>query len=173
MDSAQYLAFIPLLIYGLGLSTLLSEWKRIFDPRAIYIPYSLLTLMLTETAVYNIFIYIRIIKELPDQDYIHYLIFLTPPFLFYLATHVFTPDKDSETKEYLIRQMPLFMSLLALFIGSHFIYGLDESKNAFLFRLLFIALTLLIGFLKRPGLIYLLFIIWIITFIFRGNIMAA
>ena len=31
MSTTEFLAFIPLLIYGLGLTILLGEWKRVFD----------------------------------------------------------------------------------------------------------------------------------------------
>jgi len=33
METTEYLAFVPLLIYGIGLADLLGEWKRLFDPK--------------------------------------------------------------------------------------------------------------------------------------------
>ena len=51
MDAAEYLAFLPLLIYGIALADLFSQWKRLFNPKQLYLPYILLTGILTETAI--------------------------------------------------------------------------------------------------------------------------
>ena len=100
MDITQYLAFITLLIYGLGLTALMSDWKRHFELKELYLPYTLLSLVITEAAIYNVFIYIQVIKEFPEQTYLNYLLYLVSPFLFYMAAQVFTPDPGSNTKEY-------------------------------------------------------------------------
>jgi hypothetical protein len=170
MDATQYLAFVPLMIYGLGLTALMSDWKRLFDIKQIYLPYTLLSLMITELAIYNVFIYIQVIEAFKEINYLRYLTFLVSPFIFYLAAQVFTPDPGVNTKEYYIKRMPLFCSLLALLVGSHFIYDLVESKSAVILRLVFMVLIVFIGFARKPALTYLLLAFWAFSLFIRGAI---
>ena len=167
MEASEYLAFVPLLIYGIGLADLLSEWKRLFDPKEWYLPYSLFTIMLTEVAVYNIFIYRQLIEQLPGKSYAGYLLFLIPPFLFMLATVSFTPDKESSTKEYFIKRMPVFFFLLALFIGSHFLFTFHESPFVLINRIAIVVILLITGFTRKIWLIYIVALMWLVTFILK------
>jgi len=169
MDATQYLAFVPLLIYGLGLTALLSDWKRFFDVKEIYLPYTLLSLVITEVAVYNVFIYIQLIAEFKDQSYLSYLSFLVPPFLFFMGAQVFTPDSGVNTKEYFVKRMPLFYSLFAFLISSHFIYELVESQYATVLRIVFILLIIIVGFSRRPWLTYLVVFFWAFSLFMRGS----
>ena len=104
MSTSEYLAFIPLLVYGLGLTNLLGEWKRIFDRNQIFLPYTLMTLFLTEIAIYNVFIYQRVIEKLAGLSYFNYLALLITPFLFYLATLVITPEPGDRYKGELLQK---------------------------------------------------------------------
>ena len=70
MIPSEYLAFIPLLIYGIALADLLSQWKRLFNPKDLFIPYLLMTIILTETALYNVFVYAEVINKLGGQTYL-------------------------------------------------------------------------------------------------------
>jgi len=173
MDATQYLAFVPLLIYGLGLTALMSDWKRLFDVKQIYLPYTLLSLVITEVAVYNVFIYIQVIEEFKEQSYLSYLSFLVSPFLFFMAAQVFTPDAGVNTKEYFAKRMPLFYSLFALLICSHFIYDLVESRYAAIMRLAFMVLIIGVGFSRRPLLTYLVVLCWVVSLFIRGSITVA
>jgi hypothetical protein len=171
MDATQYLAFLPLLIYGLGLTALMSDWKRHFGLKEIYLPYTMLSIVITEVAVYNVFIYIQLIEKFQYQSYLSYLSYLVSPFLFFMSAQVFTPDPGTVTKEYFVKRMPLFYSLFALLIGSHFIYELVESKYAAFMRLVFIALVIGVGFSRKPRLTYLVVFLWVISLFLRGSIM--
>jgi uncharacterized membrane protein len=170
MDATQYLAFIPLLIYGLGLTTLMSDWKRHFDLKHIYWPYTLLSMVITEVAVYNVFIYIQLIAKFKEQTYLTYLSYLISPFLFYLSAQVFTPDPGINTKEYFVKRMPLFSSLFALLTASHFMNDIVETEYSTILRIVFIVLMLVVGFSKKPMLSYLLVFVWAISLIIRGTI---
>jgi len=170
MDVTQYLAFIPLLIYGLGLSALMSDWKRHFDPKQIYLPYTLLTIVITEVAVYNVFIYIQVITKFQEQTYLGYLLNLISPFLFFMAAQVFTADHGTNTKDYFINRMPLFCTLFALLISSHFINELKETPYTTIMRIVFIILIVTVGILKKPGLSYLVVLFWIVSLLLRGSI---
>jgi hypothetical protein len=169
MDSSEYLAFIPLLLYGIGLADILSEWKRLFDPKEWYLPYSAFTIVLTETAIYNVFIYMNLIEQFGGQSYLDYLLMLLPPFLFLLTTSAFTPDKESGTREYFIRRMPVFFSLLALFVASHFLYDFDETFYMKMTRLLVIVIIIIIGFTRKIWLIYLLVVLWAMIFVVKSD----
>lgn len=172
MSSSEYLAFIPLLIYGLGLTILLSEWRRIFNLHEIFIPYTLFTLVLTELAVYNVFIYGHVLDKFAEKTYLGYLGLLVSPILFYLAAHVFTPDPGENTKEYFLRRMPMTFSLFALLVGSNFIYDLEESPLFNLVRILFMILLLVAGFTRKIWITYLIVAIWLVTFLFRGSLLS-
>lgn len=170
MDATQYLAFVPLLIYGLGLTALMADWKRLFDVKQIYLPYTLLSLVITEVAIYNVFIYIQVIEAFKEQSYLSYLSFLISPFLFYMAAQVFTPDAGVNTKEYFVKRMPLFCTLFATLIGSHFIYDLEEARYSALLRLVFMVLVIVVGFSRKPWLTYLVVAFWAISLFIRGSV---
>jgi hypothetical protein len=172
MSVVEYLVFIPLLIYGMGLTTLLVEWKRLFDPTEIFLPYTLLTLVMTEIAIYNVFIYQRLINQFTGQNYLTYLTFLISPFLFFLVTNIFTPEPGDKTKEHFIKRMPLFYSLIALLVASNFIYMLEESIYANVTRIIFILVLLSAGFTRKIWLTYVVVLMWMISFIIRGSIIS-
>ena len=167
MDIAEYLVFIPLLLYGISLADLLSEWKRILEPKHMYWPYSLLTIMLTETAVYNIYVYQNLIEALAYAGYYDYLTFLIPPFLFLMLTHAFTPDKESDTELYFKDRMRVVFLLTALFISSKFLHSFNEPPLALYLRGFFIVTCIIIAWQRKIWMIYLLFTFWVITFATR------
>jgi hypothetical protein len=172
MSTTEFLAFIPLLIYGLGLTILLGEWKRIIDRNEIFLPYTLMTLFLTEIMVYNVFIYERLIEHLAGLSYLHYLVFLISPILFYLTVLVFTPDPGDKTKDHFIERMPLFYVLIALLTATNFFYRLEESIYVSISRIIFIIVVVICGFTRKIWLTYVLIIMWLITLIFRGTIIS-
>jgi len=169
MDATQYLAFLPLLVYGLGLTALMSDWKRHFDLKQFYLPYTLLSIVITEVAVYNVFIYIQLIAKFQYESYLNYLSYLVSPFLFFMSAHVFTADPGVNTKEYFTKRMPLFNSLFALLITSHFIYELVESKYATIMRVVFIVIIIGVGFSRKPRLTYLVIFLWAASLFIRGS----
>jgi len=172
MDASEYLAFLPLLIYGIALADLFSQWKRFFNPKRLFLPYLLFTVILTETALYNVFIYAELIDELAGLSYFSYLLYLIPPFLFMLTANIFTPDKDSETEEYFMRQMPVFFSLLALFAASHFLYDFDENVFTLLGRLVAIGFILVTGITRKIWLFYVIVVLWMFLLFVKGGMIS-
>lgn len=55
MYKIEYLLFIPLLIYGISLSDLLSEYKRLIKDHILHFKYLITVLMLSEVAIFNIY----------------------------------------------------------------------------------------------------------------------
>ena len=168
MDPAEYLAFIPLLIYGIGISDLLSQWKRFFkkkDQDALYI---IITVMLIEVAIYNVFIYLDLVDEMPRHSYMRYLSFLIPPILFQMLVNVFTPDEGTKTRAYFDRNMRLIFSLWALFVASHFIYAFNENFASNYIRIGFFVILLAVALFRRYWLIYLGIVLWLASFSIRA-----
>jgi hypothetical protein len=146
----------------------MTEWKRILDPAEIFLPYTLLTIVLTETAFYNVFIYQRLIDQFAGQSYLHYLSLLISPMLFFLVVHVFTPESGDNTKDYFIKRMPMFYSLLALLIASNFILELEDSKIINISRIVFIIVMVLCGLTRKIWLTHVLVFMWLLSFLVRG-----
>ena len=169
MDSSEYLAFVPLLIYGIALADLFGEWKRLFDKTQWFLPYILLTIVFTEVAVYNVFIYLKLVNQMAGLNYINYLITLLPPFLFMLLVNAFTPDKGDITKDYFLKHMPIFMSLLAAFIASHFLFNFEENPLTITGRIASVVFILAVGFSRKMWLVYLMSFFWLILLLTRTN----
>jgi hypothetical protein len=66
--------------------------------------------------------------------------------------------------------MPLFSSLFALLAASHFLNDIVETEYSTIMRIVFIVLTLVVGFSKKPMLSYLVVFVWAISLIIRGTI---
>ncbi len=169
MDVGEYMAFIPLLIYGIGLADLLGQWKRFFSPEERYFPYVLFTIILTEVAVYNIFIYIDLVNQLAGQSYLSYLSFLIPPFLFLMVTNIFTPDQGTNTRTYFDERLSLICSIAAIFVASHFFYDL---KGLNYIRVIMILLLILLAVFRKKWLIYVLGGVWLVGFVLRASVVS-
>ncbi len=172
MIPSEYLAFLPLLIYGIALADLLSQWKRFFNPKELFIPYLIMTIMLTETALYNVFVYAEVISNLGGQSYFNYLVYLLPPFLFLLTTNIFTPDSGTNTEEYFMKQMPVFMTLLTLFIASHFFYNFNENPPTIIGRMIAGLFVFAAGIFRKKWLIYIIAGIWAITLFLKAGMVS-
>jgi hypothetical protein len=172
MDATEYLAFLPLLLYGIALADLFSQWKRFFNPEKWFLPYLLFTIILTETALYNVFIYAELIDELAGLSYFQYLSYLLPPFLFMLTTNNFTPDEDSDTEKYFRKQMPVFFSLLALFVSSHYLYDFDENLSMLIGRFIAILFILIAGITRKIWLFYVLVALWFFLLFVKGGMIS-
>ena len=168
MSINEYLAFLPLLIYGLALTDLFSEWKRLFDYKSVFIPYSVITIILTETALYNVYTYWDVVKELDHIQYGQYLVYLTRPFLFLLTVNAFTPENESITEEYFQQTRKTFFVLYALFVISYFTYGTYEGDPFTFYRVGIAVLVFYAGFTKKNWIVYFILLIWIVSVTHRA-----
>ncbi len=173
MDPAEYLAIIPLLIYGIGITDLLGQWKRFFQKDDRYPLYIIYTIILTEVAVYNVVIYIDLVNVLPQQTYFTYLLNLLPPILFLMVVNVFTPDDGSKTEEYFHKNIRLMFILITLFAASHFLYEFDEQQGQTYFRIVFILLLSAIAIFKKQWLMYLVAVLWVVSLINKGGMLVS
>ncbi len=173
MKSSEVLAFLPLLIYGFAIAELFRQWKRIIDFKHLFLPYTLFTLVLTEIALYNVFLYSKLVPEISGLTYFNYMIYLLPPFLFMITVYVFTPEKEDDTKEYFIAKMPIFFFLISLFIATHFIFEYQENMGVKVGRIIGIILIMSAGISRKIWLTYLVFALWLIVLIFRGFVVSA
>lgn len=173
MDPAEYLAIIPLLIYGIGITDLLGQWKRFFNKKDQYPLYILYTIILTEVAVYNVVIYIDLVNILPQQSYFRYLSFLLPPILFLMVVNVFTPDEGSPTRDYFEKNIRLMFILITLFVASHFLYSFDEQHGQQYFRIAMVLLLSAIAIFKKQWLMYLVVGLWLIGLVNKGSMLVS
>jgi uncharacterized membrane protein len=173
MDPAEYLAIVPLLIYGIGITDLLGQWKRFFNREDRYPLYILYTIMLTEIAVYNVVIYIDLVNVLPQQSYFTYLMNLLPPILFLMVVNIFTPDEGSGTEEYFKANIRLMFVLITIFVASHFLYDFDEQSGQGYLRIIFIALLTAIAIFKKQWLMYLVAVLWLVSLVNKGGMLVS
>jgi hypothetical protein len=173
MDVTEYLAFLPLLIYGIALTDMFGEWKRLFEPKNMYLPYTLFTIVLTEIAVYNVFIYAAQVSQLNGIAYLDYLIKLIPPFLFMLTVNAFTPDKGADTKDYFEKQMPNFCVMMAVFMGTRFFYDFGESQVLVYGRILSMFLILITGLTRKIWMVYVLVTVWFSLIFLRSGLIVS
>ena len=163
---------IPLLIYGIAIAALFSQWKRFINYKNIYIPYALFTVLLTEIALYNVYLFSQLVDEISMMDYKSYLIYIIPPFIFLIAVNIFTPEKEDETETYFKENMPIFFTLTAFFVASHFFFSYEESSVMFFARIIIIIWLLLTGFLRRIWMVYVFVAIWLLLLISRLSLVS-
>ena len=166
MDVVEYLLFIPLLLYGIAISDLFSQWRRIFGKDS-YLPYSILNFILIEIAVYNVFISSNYIVSLEDVGYFEYWIFLLPPLVFLALALIFTPDEDVDTESYFKSKIRVIFILVGLFIGLHFLETYKFSSELSFPRIVTLIVCAIIVITKSMKWVYFIFLIWLLGLIFR------
>ena len=145
---------MPLLLYGLAIGELLFRWRDYFKKERRYWPHVITGLVLLDLVFANFYYMYGYMQILP-ANYIHFLIQLLHPIIFFLIVSVYTPEADSNVKQYFQDRMRLLFSLLALFIVSN--VHLDYDINLFnAFRLFSIIICLLIAYTRKFWLIWFL-----------------
>ncbi len=168
MDSGEYLAFIPLLFYGIALADLLGQWRRFFDKDYRYLPYFLTTIVFTEIAVWNVFGYLEVVMSLEHVGYAQYWGFLLQPMLFLLTVSALTPESDdTDTEAYFKSRMSLVYGLMALFVLTHMLAGLGWSAPFSYTRVVAVVLCFAIAVTRRVELIYVTALVWLFGLIQR------
>ena len=168
MDAVEYLLFIPLLIYGMALSDLFGEWKKIFTPSKLYIPYALTILFITEIGIYNVYIFFNISDMLAKSTYFIYLLYLLPPLVFLLMVNLITQKEDTIAIEEFFKSKikPVFI-LVALFVALHFVPHYHFDNSIYFPRILAIAFCLLYAFWQKQFLFYIIIGVWVLSIIVR------
>jgi hypothetical protein len=172
MRASEVLAFLPLLIYGIAIAALFSQWKRFINYKNIYIPYALFTILLTEIALYNVYLFSQLVDEINMMDYKSYLIYILPPFIFLISVNIFTPEKDDETETYFKENMPIFFILIAFFVATHFFFSYEESSVMLFARIIIIIWLLLTGILRRIWMVYVFVAIWLLLLMSRLSLIS-
>lgn len=167
MKASEVLAFLPLLIYGIAIAQLFSQWKRFIDFKSLYLPYTLLTILLTEIALYNVYLFSQLVNEINSMNYKSYLLYILPPFIFMISVNIFTPEEDDDTEIYFKQNMPIFFTLISLFVASHFFFQFDEAAIMYLARIVIIIWLLLTGILRKIWMVYVFVAIWFLLFLNR------
>ncbi len=168
MDPAEYLAFVPLLFYGIALADLLGQWRRFFDREYFYLPYFLTTVVFTELAIWNVYGYLAVVDRLENATYRQYWAYLLQPMLFLLTVSALTPEsEDRDTREYFANRLSLIYGLMAAFIASHFLSSHQPDSPVTIPRLIGTALCLAVAVTRRLELIYVLLVVWLVGIVRR------
>ncbi len=168
MNAAEFLSFIPMLLYGIALAELFSQWRRFFEKKYLYWPYVISTVVFTEVAIWNVYLFLSFVDDISKVNYFQYWLFLLQPILFLLMVHALTPETElKNTEAYFRKRMPVVFGLMALYIGSHLLPSLDKVDTVVIPRLVIIALCLSIALSRKVALVYLLGILWFISLFLR------
>ena len=168
MEAPEYLAFIPLLFYGIALADLLWQWRRFFDGDYFYLPYFLTTLIFTEVAIWNVFIYLEVVGHLEDIHYFQYWAYLLQPMLFLVIVSALTPEPENKNTEvYFKKRMPVVFGLMAIYIFSHLFANFGSTAPITAVRVVAIALCVVTAVVGRVWLVYAVTIIWVISLFAR------
>ncbi len=171
MEPAEYLAFVPLLFYGIALADLLGQWRRFFDKDFFYFPYFLTTIIFTEVAVWNVYRYLEVVSYLEDVRYAQYWLYLVQPILFLLTVSALTPESENQdTERYFKERFSLVYGLVAIFVSSHFLSGFGSMISLTYMtytRIVIIALSVVIALTKRIWLIYVTAVVWFVSLLLR------
>jgi len=168
MEAPEYLAFIPLLFYGIALADLLGQWRRFFDRDYFYLPYFLTTLIFTEVAIWNVFIYLEVIGKLEGIRYFHYWLYLLQPMLFLVIVSALTPEPENkDTDLYFQKRMPIVFGLMALYIASHLFASYGSTTPVTVVRVVSVLLCVVTAVIRKPWLVYVLTAIWVVSLFAR------
>lgn len=168
MEASEYLAFIPLLIYGIALADLLGQWRRFFDGDYFYLPYFLTTIIFTENAIWSVYKYLEVTAHLEGISYFQYWRYLLQPMLFLVIVSALTPEPENkDTETYFIKRMPVVFGLMAVYIGSHFIANFGTMSSINVARFLAVGLCIAMAVSRKPWLIYVSTALWIFSLFAR------
>lgn len=168
MQPSEYLAFIPLLIYGLALADLLGQWRRFFERDYFYLPYFITTLIFTDVAIWNVFIYLGVTEMLAGIGYFQYWLYLSQPMLFLITVAALTPEPENkETEVYFKQRMPIVFGLMALYIGSHLFTSVGSTPALNVVRVITVLLLVSIAASRKVWLVYVASILWVISLFAR------
>ena len=178
MDIVEFLLFIPLLIYGLALSSLLGQWKHLVDVENWYWPYLVTVIVFTEVAVWNIYGFLDVFNQRAAHSYISYLADLSAPLLLLLAVNSLVREEADGGGESVgkvrvitaegfadrIRSTYFFMGC---FVALHLLPQFRADDGSLWVRLPAIVILFAIAWSKKTWLVYVLGAVWIFSFASR------
>ncbi len=144
--------------------------EALIEPKSFYWPYLLGTVLLTEVAIHETYIYYNVIDNLSMGHYLQYWVYLFPPFLFLLTVSIYTPEKEDDTKEYFNEKAPYFGAFLILFLASHFIRNLEMSSEENFFRALLIPAIAFFSYKRNKYSIVIILALWLVLFLYRAGV---
>lgn len=124
MAEKDYYLILPLLLYGLAISDLVSSWRSFFFSERRYWPYIPTSLLLLEASFWNFYRMNKWMTIDSFENYLSYSPFIITPLVFIVVVAVFTPDKENEDiKTYFQSNMRIIFGGLAIFVALHFLFA--------------------------------------------------
>ncbi len=168
MNTAEQLSFIPLLLYGIAVADLFKHWRRFFHKEYLYWPYVISAIVLTELAIWNIFLFMNSTKDMESVSYYLYWTDLIKPIIFLLLVHAFTPEvSNKDTRAYFINRIPLVFGLLSFYIALHLVPDFDVTDRMFYPRIIAIVISATLAITRYVPIVYVIGLIWLISLFFR------
>jgi hypothetical protein len=168
MSSGEILAFLPSFLYGIALAELFSHWRRFFEKQYRYWPYVMTTVIFTEIAIWNVYLFLVQIQDSTLITYHEYWLFLIQPIVFLMLVHAFTPETElQDTEAYFKKRIPVVFGLTALYIALHMTPAFHVSTEAMWIRIIAIIICLIIALTRNIKVIYVFAILWLLTLYFR------
>lgn len=168
MSSGEILSFIPSFLYGIALAELFSQWRRFFEKQYRYWPYIITTLVFTEVAIWNVYLFLVQIQDSTLIAYHEYWLFLVQPIIFVVLVHAFTPEVElTDTEAYFKKRTPIVFGLTAIYLASHLTTDFGIGNTTMWFRIIGIVICLIIAFTRNTKAIYAFAIFWLLTLYFR------
>ena len=168
MSISEQLSFIPLLLYGIAVADLFSHWRRFFHKEYLYWPYIITAIVLTELAIWNIYLFMISTKEMESVSYYLYWTDLIKPIIFLLLVHAFTPEaEDKDTEAYFIKRIPVVFGLLSLYIALHLAPDFDVYDRMFYPRIFAVVISASLAISRYVPIVYGIGLVWLISLFFR------
>lgn len=169
MSQSEFLAVLPILLYGFALQDIFEHWRSIFNTRP-FLPYIILVLILFEESIYSIYTFWNLVGKLPEFDYWSYFLLCIPPAIFLLAVKVMTPDRGVDPETYLKNSGRASFALLAIYTFSTYFISTGFNHNVSYLDLLITASLLTIAYTKWFNLIYVIAVVQIMLIV--SNLMS-
>lgn len=170
MSLIEFLLFIPLLIYGIALSNLLSQWKRLLDFARWHAPFLLTVVMFTEVAIWNIYTFLEVFTQRTTHPYVSYLADLSAPMTFMLAVNALLPKEDEDhevnPQEFASRIRPAYF-FMGTFVALHLLPQFRSDDGELWIRLPAILLLFATSWFRKNWLIYVLGATWAVGLVYR------
>jgi hypothetical protein len=169
MDLNEYLLFIPLLLFGIGLSEGMYLIGRLVGGKTYCLPAIITLIFLVEITIFVSIRYLFIFKIDESSNYAHILIYLLNPIILMLCLHFLKEMENEEgiTWDQFSKHADRIFYVLGFGLFMQFFLPVPQTLASISFRIIGILISLSIAYFHKKWMYYGLFLFWLIFFIYR------